>query len=195
MDGLYRIALLIVLLATMSVVVYHRLQARTTEKFDRRQEGLPLAIALRLCGLVTWLATFAFLIWPPLVSWAAWPLPAALRWTGAAIGLAGAGMMYWTLSNLGKNLTDTVSTRADATLVTSGPYRFVRHPFYVTAACLFTGAFLLSANWIILASGACVLTMLVLRTAKEEQMLVAKFGDAYRDYMHRTGRFLPRVGR
>jgi len=37
--------------------------------------------------------------------------------------------MYWTLSNLGKNLTDTVVTRAGATLVTTGPYRLVRLSF------------------------------------------------------------------
>jgi protein-S-isoprenylcysteine O-methyltransferase Ste14 len=36
--------------------------------------------------------------------------------------------------------------------------------------------------------------LLALRTAREEQHLVARFGDQYRDYMSRVGRFLPRIG-
>jgi protein-S-isoprenylcysteine O-methyltransferase Ste14 len=195
MDAPYRIALVIMFAAAMSVGVYYRVQARTSEKFDRRLEGLPLAIAMRLSGLVVWLATFTYLIWPSAIAWAGVPLPDWLRWSGAALGLAGAGMMYWTLSNLGKNLTDTVSTRQEATLVTSGPYRFVRHPFYVTAALLFLGASLLSANWLIFAGGFAAMLFLMIRTPREEQKLIDKFGEEYRAYMARTGRFLPRLGR
>jgi protein-S-isoprenylcysteine O-methyltransferase Ste14 len=39
------------------------------------------------------------------------------------------------------------------------------------------------------------MALLVIRTRREEEQLVARFGDSYRDYMNRTGRFLPRVGR
>ena len=51
MDARYRIALTVMFAAAMSVGVYYRWQARTAEKFDRRQEGLPLAIALLLAEL------------------------------------------------------------------------------------------------------------------------------------------------
>jgi protein-S-isoprenylcysteine O-methyltransferase Ste14 len=103
--------------------------------------------------------------------------------------------MYWTLSNLGKNLTDTVVTRAEATLVTDGPYRWVRHPFYVTAALLMASVTLLTANWLIGLSSIVVLALLAIRTPKEEQMLIERFGQQYRDYMAKTGRFIPRIGR
>jgi protein-S-isoprenylcysteine O-methyltransferase Ste14 len=195
MDAPYRIALLLMFVVAMSIGIGHRWRARTSEKFDRRQEGLAVAVTLRLAGLAIWLATFVYLIWPSAISWASLPLPNWLRWSGAAFGVAGSGMMYWTLSNLGKNLTDTVSTRHDATLVTSGPYRFVRHPFYVTAALLFLGASLLSANWLFFAGGFAAMAMLMIRTPKEERKLIEKFGDPYRDYMARTGRFIPRIGR
>jgi protein-S-isoprenylcysteine O-methyltransferase Ste14 len=194
MDAAYRIAVLVVFFGAMSIGVYHRWRAHSGEKFDRRQEGLALAVVLRLAGLVLWVAAILFLAWPAAIAWAQAPLADWLRWSGAAFGLAGIGMMYWTMTNLGKNLTDTVATRADATLVTSGPYRYVRHPFYVTAALLMIAAALLSANWLIAASGFAVIALLVMRTSKEEQKLVEKFGDAYREYMARTGRFLPRFG-
>jgi protein-S-isoprenylcysteine O-methyltransferase Ste14 len=123
------------------------------------------------------------------------PLPTWLRWFGVGTGVFCSLLMYWTLSSLGKNLTDTVVTRSKATLVTNGPYRWVRHPFYVTAALLMASVTLLSANWFIGISSVAVLALLAIRTPKEEQMLIERFGQEYRDYMARTGRFLPRIGR
>jgi protein-S-isoprenylcysteine O-methyltransferase Ste14 len=81
---------------------------------------------------------------------------------------------------------------APSSKVTGGPYRLVRHPFYLTAAMLMLGAALLSANALIALCGVIVMTLLVVRTGKEERKLAEKFGDAYRDYMRRTGRFVPR---
>ena len=101
--------------------------------------------------------------------------------------------MYWTLTSLGKNLTDTVVTRAAARLVTWGPYRWVRHPYYATAALLILAATLLSANALIGLFGLAVMVLLVLRTPLEERRLVERFGPSYRDYCLQTGRFLPRL--
>ena len=101
--------------------------------------------------------------------------------------------MYWTLSSLGKNLTDTVVIRANATLVTDGPYRWVRHPFYVTTALVMVSVTLLTANWLIGLGCLVVLSMLAIRTPKEEQALLKRFGQSYLDYMDRTGRFIPRI--
>ena len=80
-----------------------------------------------------------------------------------------------------------------ATLVTHGPYRWVRHPFYVTAALLMASVTLLTANWLIGISSVAVLALLAIRTPKEEQMLIKRFGQQYRDYMAKTGRFVPMV--
>jgi len=103
--------------------------------------------------------------------------------------------MYWTLFSLGKNLTDTVVIRAKATLVTHGPYGWVRHPFYVTAALLMASVTLLTANWLIGVTSLIVLALLVVRTPQEETMLIERFGQQYRDYMAKTGRFIPRIVR
>jgi protein-S-isoprenylcysteine O-methyltransferase Ste14 len=191
----FRLAILVVLVANLSVVVYHRLKARTGEKLDRRQEGLSLAIALRLSGLALWTALLAYLVYPAAMAWSQLALPDGVRWAGGVLGMAAAGLMYWTLSSLGKNLTDTVVRRQGATLVTAGPYRWVRHPFYLTVGCLFLAVAVLSASWLLALCGGIALALLALRTPKEEQKLVEGFGNAYREYMARTGRFLPRFGR
>jgi protein-S-isoprenylcysteine O-methyltransferase Ste14 len=78
-------------------------------------------------------------------------------------------------------------------LVTHGPYRWVRHPFYVTAGLLMISVTLLSANWLVGLSGLLAMALLVLRTGKEEQMLIERFGEDYRRYAAKTGRFMPRI--
>ncbi len=95
----------------------------------------------------------------------------------------------------GKNLTDTVVTRREHSLVTSGPYAWVRHPFYDTAALGTMAISLIAANWFILLTGFLVVALLIVRTKTEEEKLLARFGDSYREYMERTGRFIPRIGR
>ena len=79
--------------------------------------------------------------------------------------------------------------------MTHAPYRWVRHPFYVTAALLMASVMLLTANWLIGASNLLVLGLLAVRTPKEEQMLIDRFGQDYRDYMATTGRLFPRISR
>ncbi|HXF59778.1 MAG TPA: isoprenylcysteine carboxylmethyltransferase family protein, partial [Candidatus Saccharimonadales bacterium] len=93
---------------------------------------------------------------------------------------------------LGKNLTDTVVTRKAATLVTRGPYRWVRHPFYDAVALLLASVSLITANAFLLLCGAIVLALIWIRTRKEEELLLARFGNQYRAYMIRTGRFFPK---
>jgi protein-S-isoprenylcysteine O-methyltransferase Ste14 len=56
------------------------------------------------------------------------------------------GLLVWTLLCLGKNLTDTVVTRQTHTLVIHGPYRWLRHPFYDSAALLALALSLITAN-------------------------------------------------
>ncbi len=189
----FRLALLATLVLTMGVVVYHRVRAHSGERFDRREEGVALAVALRLAGLALWLFTLVYLIRPEWMRWAALPLIEPVRWAGAAVGLLCAGLMYWTLASLGKNLTDTVATRGGATLVTDGPYRFVRHPFYVVAGLLMLSVTLLTASAAIGIGGLVVLALLVLRTPNEERRLLETFGEPYEAYRRRTGAFFPKL--
>jgi protein-S-isoprenylcysteine O-methyltransferase Ste14 len=126
------------------------------------------------------------------MAWAAVPLPVWLRWTGVALVLIAGLLLVWMFHTLGRNLTDTVVTRREHSLVTTGPYRWVRHPFYTSAAMLTLASFLAAANGFFLAAGGVVFLVLAVRTRKEEENLIARFGDDYRNYMQRTGRFVPR---
>jgi protein-S-isoprenylcysteine O-methyltransferase Ste14 len=194
MDQQFRVAVLIVIVLATAIAVYHRIRAAGgSPPVSRKREGLLIGVTLRLGGIVLWLATVAYLVAPSLAQPASIPIPIAVRWLGVAISAFGLVLMQWTLASLGRNLTDTVETRQDATLVTHGPYCWVRHPYYVAAALLILATTLMSTNLIIGLSGLIVLVLLAIRTPQEEQMLVQRFGSAYEDYQAKTGRFLPKL--
>jgi len=178
------------------IVLPYRLRSQSTgEKLDRTQEGVPMMIAIRVIGILLWLSVFTFMINPARMAWAAMPLPASLRWSGAILGLVAAMAELWTLRSLGPNLTDTVVTRQAHTLITRGPYRWVRHPFYDCMVLFTISAALMMANWFVLAAGAVTFMLLAMRSRTEEEKLLERFGEPYRAYRQRTGRFLPGLGR
>ena len=78
-------------------------------------------------------------------------------------------------------------------LIAHGPYRWVRHPLYAAATMSLVALSVLAANWFMLAMAcAAFLGIAGLVIPREEAKLRQKFGDDYREYVERTGRFAPR---
>lgn len=193
-DEIFRLILIVGLVAILPVAVAHRVKVHWGgEKLDRRQEGLFLLVSIRILGVMWNAGLLAFLIDASLMAWSSVPLPVKLRWIGVGLGIVAAALLIWTFRNLGKNLTDTVLTRKEHTLVTTGPYRWVRHPFYVAVALAAFANSLVTANWFFIGTGSVLFVLLVVRTSKEQEKMIERFGDDYREYMKRTGRFFPRI--
>jgi protein-S-isoprenylcysteine O-methyltransferase Ste14 len=191
----FRVILFGLFLIVLPIGLYHRIRSQTTgEKLDRKQEGAFILATLRPIGAIFWFGTIAWMIEPRWMAWAGMPAPIWLRWIGVGLMLIGAALVTWTFRSIGRNLTDTVVTRKQHRLVVSGPYRWVRHPLYTSVAVLTTAISLVTANWFLLASGLTAFGLLVVRTRTEERNLLARFGADYRQYMERTGRFLPGTG-
>ena len=76
-------------------------------------------------------------------------------------------------------------------MITTGPYRWIRHPLYTSVALATVANGLVAANWFIFITGSLAFALLVIRCRTEEENLIARFGDAYRAYAVETGRFLP----
>ena len=192
-DDPFRLALIIGAAVVLPIAATYRIRAhRGGEKLDRRQEGLFILLTLRPAALVAAAGLVAYMVDPRSMDWSSLPLPHWVRWCGVGLAVAGGALLIWTFHTLGPNLTDTVVTRRAHTLVTGGPYRWVRHPLYTSTLLTVVGNSLTAANWFLLAAGALVFTIMVIRTSREEKFLLDRFGDSYREYMARTGRFLPR---
>ena len=193
-ESLYQLVAIALILPMLSISIYFRSQAsRSGEKISPLEEG-PLILNLRrIFGLALWLSIFAYLINPRWMAWSSLPLPAMARWLGAGLMALCIPLVYWLFSSLGKNVTPTVAIRKDHDLVTSGPYRWVRHPLYSVGLVAFAGFSLLAANWFIFAMLLVAFGVLMKRTPIEERRLIERFGDDYLEYMQRTGRYLPRL--
>ena len=192
-DNIIRLLAVITLLIAISISIYFRSKAERVgrDKISLKDEGLAIMIALRVVGLAGWTSIFAYLINPPWMEWSRVDLPDWLRWLGLGLGMLGDVLAWWVFSNLGNNVTPTVATRKNAQLVTSGPYRWVRHPLYVMGLILTIGFALLAENWFIALAAILGFLLLAIRVRGEEARLIEKFGDEYRSYMKKTGRFLP----
>ncbi len=192
-ENISRLMLLAIIALFMPIGLYYRFRSFTGERLSRRDEGLFVMVALRLAGLGFWLGLLAYLINPAWVNWSEVPLPGYLRWSGFPLGTLAVLWCGWMLHTLGSNLTDTVNVRATATLVTSGPYRWVRHPMYLGVVALVVSVSVIAASALIAFFGALVVAMILVRTPTEEAKLMERFGGAYRQYASRTGRYLPRL--
>jgi protein-S-isoprenylcysteine O-methyltransferase Ste14 len=192
-DDLARRILLVGFVFVAPVGIYYRLRSRTNERLDRRQEGWLTLLSLRPLALAFMAGLLVFLVKPSAMAWASFTLPDWLRWSGVGLAAAASGLIIWTFRTVGHNLTDTVVTRRDATLVIDGPYRWVRHPFYLAFAIAVIANTLVIANAYLAITGIAAFLVMVGRTSIEERKLVERFGPAYLDYMRRTGRFLPRI--
>lgn len=190
---MFRILTAAVFGCLVAIGLSYRLRAaRAGGAVSRRAEGAPVGVLLRLAGLSFWLGLLLYIIHPPWMGWAALPLPAWLRWLGAGLVVAALPGVYWMFRSLSTNLTDTVAVRSEHELITHGPYRWIRHPMYALSVPVFLGFALLCANWFLSVAGLFAVVLLAARTPTEEAKLVEAFGEEYRNYMARTGRFIPR---
>jgi protein-S-isoprenylcysteine O-methyltransferase Ste14 len=111
---------------------------------------------------------------------------------GAALFVCGLAVAIWARVNLGRNWGMPMTTKEEPELVTSGPYRFVRHPIYsgLLLACLGTAVLTNIVGLVIVAALAASFYYSAL---VEERNLTAAFPDAYPSYREHTKMLIPFV--
>lgn len=155
------------------------------------------ATVLLVCQVLWATAIAVYLLVPAWIAFAHVGLPNWTRWAGFLVGISGAFLVGWADRVLGANLSGVVQIKEGQNLITAGPYGLVRHPIYVGGLLYSLSLFIVSANLLVGSTiiGGTIL-LYVTRIPKEEAMMIDAFGDEYRRYAQRTGRFLPRfVGR
>jgi protein-S-isoprenylcysteine O-methyltransferase Ste14 len=191
---LFHLVFVFIFLAFTGIrMVYHRRATSSAGKVEYREGKLHTALRL-ITGIPFMVALLAYMVNPAVLAWAEIQLPQWAHWLGVITGLASIPLIYWVHTALGDNFSTTLHLRENHTLVTDGPYRWIRHPMYTVLYVHLIGIFLLTGNWLI--GGVYFLALsliIVFRLNREEATMVEKFGDQYRQYMEQTGRFLPRM--
>ena len=147
-------------------------------------------------GIVFHTALAAWMFRAHSATWMYLPIPMALRWTAVGLLLPTLAFFAASFHALGANYRGGVGLYPAHTLVTSGPYHYIRHPIYVAFIGIMGLVLLLSANWVLGLSGLLlVASIAVARIPIEERQLHAHFGTAWEAYCTRTGSIVPRIGR
>jgi protein-S-isoprenylcysteine O-methyltransferase Ste14 len=127
------------------------------------------------------------------INFFAFSLPAFIRWIGFGLGLVTVTFWTWTQVVLDTQWSAQLQIQQGHRLITTGPYAHMRHPLYTGLIGWTVALALLTANWIFVAICILSATGLVWRIPREEQMMIEAFGDEYRAYMRRTGRYFPKL--
>jgi len=195
-ENIFRILAALILFTAIGISSYFRRKADrdSGERISRSVDGRVMMTLIKIAGLVLWLSPLIYLINPRWMVWSKIGLPEWVRWLGVGIGILCSIGVYWLFSSIGSGITPTSATRQQHALVTNGPYRWVRHPLYTVGSSLFLAFGMIADNWFVAGLGILTFILMAVRTPKEEANLIEKFGDEYREYMKRTGRFLPKLG-
>lgn len=164
---------------------------RTRDPVERRADQRLVVAVLFLVPLVAPMLS----AWCERLGW--WPLPggAALRWAGVALAAAGFALRILAMRRLGSRFSPLIEVQRGHVLETGGVYARVRHPGYAGAWLANLGAILAFGSGATLALALVMALAQEARVRREEAALEAAFGDEYRRYRERTGRYLPRTGR
>jgi protein-S-isoprenylcysteine O-methyltransferase Ste14 len=114
------------------------------------------------------------------------------RVAGLIVMWLGLAIRFWAIAALGRAFRTTVEVDPGQAVVSTGPYRWVRHPSYSGLLLIVAGFGLAVGNWLALV--ICIvlpLPALLLRIQVEEAELTSVLGDRYRAYQAQTKRLIP----
>lgn len=117
------------------------------------------------------------------------------RLIGLLIFIVFSWLQVWAYKTLGKNYSQEVIISKKQEIVTSGPFKFVRHPQYISQLLSDIGAGVALASYLVLPMVILILIPLfVLRAILEEKLLLKRFPEEYKEYKKKTGFLIPFIG-
>lgn len=170
-----------------------------TEKISRSErwtesakyEGKTSVVSRTILSPIWVAALILFFVSPTWMAWSSLPFPMWLRWAGIGLAMVCLPFLAWVQNTLGNHWSVHLKLRADHKLVTDGLYKWIRHPMYVVLFLFIVSVGLVSASLLIAILNMLLIIVFYNRVNKEEEMMTQRFGDEYRAYKQRTGRFLP----
>jgi protein-S-isoprenylcysteine O-methyltransferase Ste14 len=167
----------------------NRRARKTTVRYSARgiRETMLLAVSFTGLGIVpcVYVATHV-------LRFADYPFAPVASYLGIAVDVASLWLFFLTHRDLGRNWSVSLDLRERHTLVTTGIYATVRHPMYAGFWLMALAQVLLLPNWVAGPAGLIGFGVLFFgRVRREEEMMIAAFGEEYRTYMRRTARVVP----
>jgi len=188
---LFRILVVSIYAIFATIRVAFRIPAsRRVEK--KKYEPSRIVTSILSIGILGYFVTLIlYLFYLPLVLWFSITLSSTVRWLSVIISFMCIPLLYWIHSTLDKQYAAILAIQEDHALIETGPYRKVRHPMYTIFIIFSIGIALITSNLAIIVFSLILSSSFPSIAKTEELMLIDSFGDEYRSYMDRTGRFFP----
>nr|MDO8080198.1 isoprenylcysteine carboxylmethyltransferase family protein [Candidatus Freyarchaeota archaeon] len=213
-EPLFRISLAVLLILFGSIRGYYthkmkkvdpelmkKRRMKETRVYERKRD-----VVIQDLSAIAWaIPMFLYLLVPPWHTWATFsslPIPSSfalfpsfnwMSWIGVGLGAFSLLLLVWVHRTLGTFWTATLELKPGHQLVTHGPYSRVRHPMYTASLLFMFATGFIATDWVILVVSALTIIIINKRIDKEEEMMLAHFGQEYRNYMQHTRRLLPRL--
>lgn len=113
---------------------------------------------------------------------------------GIVLYASGVLLRYWGIFHLKEQFTRHVSFRKGDELVSSGPYRRLRHPLYTGLLLIIIGICLSLGNAVLAGAGGTAAALGLLKRIRiEEKMLIEAYGEEYRSWAEKRYRLVPPI--
>jgi protein-S-isoprenylcysteine O-methyltransferase Ste14 len=183
----------VAVIATRTAKRAARVHGGGVNQLQHEARGL---IAIRgALGLAFYAMLMVWLFRREPLEWTRLPVVPFVRWIAVGLMPLGIALFAWGFASIGDQFRGGVGLYDDHRLVTTGAYRFVRHPIYLSFIVLMLVAAVVSANWVIAAAGLALVSIIpLIRIPIEERELAERFSSEWTRYRDATGCFLPRAG-
>ena len=116
------------------------------------------------------------------------------RYIGMGVYLLFSWIQIWALKSLGENYSQDILIKKDHQLITSGPFKIIRHPQYISQIFLDIGAAAATMSYIVAPLSIVQIPFILLRASVEDRLLAKHFGDEFKMYKRKSGFVLPFIG-
>ena len=193
----YRIIMILAFIAMFGIRIYFQSRVLHEDREIKIRENKFSLAAGSIAALTTLVFGAEFVISPGVFSIAyVLKFPDWLRWLGVFLLAGGITLLGTAHYHLGKSFYSLVVSKEEHQLVTSGPYRWIRHPIYTAYIMNYLAGGLVASNLVLTFIPVIFFSLMIInRIPREEAVMRAEFGQDYVDLEARTGRLLPKFRR
>lgn len=157
------------------------------EKPDTYLQKLPLVFAtLTLIGLILGIFQIGTLDYNQKNQ--------SLRLVGLIFYIIFSWIQIWAYKYLGDNYSQEIIIFKNHKLVTEGPFRFIRHPQYLSQIVMDLGAGIAVLSYIVLPLALIQIPFIIMRALAEEKLLKKNFKEEFDAYKNKSGFLIPFIG-
>lgn len=117
-----------------------------------------------------------------------------IRVIGLVFYIVFSWVQIWATKVLGDNYSQDVAIKKDHKLITSGPFKIVRHPQYLSQFLMDLGGAAATLSFVLAPIALLQIPFLFMRASLEDKLLEKHFGESFKDFKKKTGQIFPFIG-